>query len=142
MFNRVILRLTNGERKGQAFVLENETSCILGRSRDCTHRLNDPSYLVSRHHCQIKVSDPFVVVQDLGSLNGTYVNEQKIGQHIKGQTFEEALQEEHAEYPLWNGDELRIGDYVFKVQFDRPPPDSVSEPRAQEKLCPCDCSGY
>jgi predicted component of type VI protein secretion system len=53
MFNRVILRATNGEQKGREFVLENETRCILGRERDCSHPLDDPFYLVSRHHCQI-----------------------------------------------------------------------------------------
>jgi pSer/pThr/pTyr-binding forkhead associated (FHA) protein len=85
------------------------------------------------------VSAPTVRIQDLGSLNGTYVNDEKIGQRVKGQSFEEALQEEHAEYPLDDGDKLRIGDTIFQVEFDPPPPCPAAESRDQEKLSVCDC---
>jgi pSer/pThr/pTyr-binding forkhead associated (FHA) protein len=134
MFDRVILRATEGELKGQEFVLNNETSYILGRSKDCSHHLPDTFYVVSRHHCRINVSAPFIRIQDLGSLNGTYVNGEKIGQRGKNQSFEEALLEEHAEHPLWDGDELRIGVHVFRVEFDPPPPCAEAEVRDQEKL--------
>jgi pSer/pThr/pTyr-binding forkhead associated (FHA) protein len=140
MFDHVILRGTEGGLQGQALVLENEGSYILGRSRDCSPLLPDAHLMISRHHCQIKVSAPFVHVQDLGSLNGTYLNGEKIGQRVKGQSFEEALQEEHAEYPLWHGDRLRIGDNILQVEFDPPPPCAVAEPRDQEKLWSCDCA--
>jgi pSer/pThr/pTyr-binding forkhead associated (FHA) protein len=130
----------NGERKGQEFVLGNEADYILGRSRDCSLLLPDPHLLISRYHCRIKVSVPFVAIQDLGSLNGTYVNGEKIGQRDKGQSFEKGLQEEHAEYPLWDGDQLRIGDNVFQVEFDPPAPCAAAEPCDQERLWSCDCA--
>ncbi|MGH7172389.1 MAG: FHA domain-containing protein [Gemmataceae bacterium] len=139
MFDRVILHATAGGLKGQRLVLEDETSCILGRSRDCSHPLPGTMYMVSRHHCRIKVSAPFVRIQDLGSLNGTYVNDEKIGQRGQVQSFEEALQEEHAEHPLWHGDELRIGFNIFRVEFDPPPPCAAAEVRDQEKLWSCGC---
>ncbi|HMF12489.1 MAG TPA: FHA domain-containing protein [Gemmataceae bacterium] len=118
MFDRIVLRGTEGGLKGQEFALENETKYILGRSRECSLPLPDPYLQISRYHCRIKVSAPSVVIQDLGSLNGTYVNGEKIGQRRKEQSFEEALQEEHEKYPLWDGDQLRIGDHVFQVEFN------------------------
>lgn len=140
MFERVILHATEGMLKGQTFVLENETSCILGRSRDCSLRLPDTFYMVSRYHCRIKVSASLVHIQDLGSLNGTYVNDVKIGQRGKEQSFEEARQAEQAEHPLWHGDEVRIGCHAFRVEFDPPPPCAAAEVRDQERLWSGDCA--
>jgi pSer/pThr/pTyr-binding forkhead associated (FHA) protein len=140
MFDRVILRGTEGGFKGQAFVLENEGKYILGRARDCTLPLPDPFLRISRHHCGVKVSAPSVVIRDLGSLNGTYVNGEEIGRRDRNKSFEEALQEEHAEYPLGEGDQLQIGDNVFQVEFDPPAPCAADEPRDQQKLWTCDCA--
>jgi pSer/pThr/pTyr-binding forkhead associated (FHA) protein len=140
MFDRVILRALSGEEEGRELVLEDETRCILGRSRSCTYTLDDPQCRLSRHHCQIKVSAPHVRIQDLGSLNGTYVNGENIGQRVKGRSLEEALLEEHREFPLWDGDIVQIGGRSFQVEFDPPPPESTSEPRDQEQLWTCDCA--
>jgi pSer/pThr/pTyr-binding forkhead associated (FHA) protein len=134
MFDHVILSGIEGGLTGQKFVLENETSYILGRSPDCSIRIPATSYLVSRRHCRISVSARSVHIQDLGSLNGTYVNGEKIGQRGKSRSFEEALQEQHAEYPLWDGDILRIGNNIFQVEFAPPPPCAAAESRDQEKL--------
>jgi hypothetical protein len=45
---------------------------ILGRGTDCDLRLVDPG--VSRHHAELRVEDGQVVLVDLGSTNGTFVN--------------------------------------------------------------------
>ncbi|HEY7159088.1 MAG TPA: FHA domain-containing protein [Gemmataceae bacterium] len=140
MFERVILRVTNGERRGQEFVLENEADYILGRSRDCSCVLNDPFCLVSRHHCRVKVHAPFVGIQDLGSRNGTRVNGASIGRREKGQLFADIPQEGHAEHLLDEGDVIQIADYEFQVEFESAPPCAAAEPRDQEKLWSCDCA--
>ncbi len=49
---------------------------ILGRGTDCDLRLVDPG--VSRHHAEIRVEDGEVVLVDLGSTNGTFVNDQPV----------------------------------------------------------------
>jgi diguanylate cyclase (GGDEF)-like protein len=48
----------------------------LGRDADCDFQLQDPS--ISRKHCAFSRSGPLVAVEDLGSLNGVYVNEVKL----------------------------------------------------------------
>jgi hypothetical protein len=49
---------------------------ILGRGTDSDLRLVDPG--VSRHHAEIRVEDDEVVLVDLGSTNGTFVNGQPV----------------------------------------------------------------
>ncbi|MDG2014937.1 MAG: FHA domain-containing protein [Pirellulaceae bacterium] len=49
---------------------------VIGRGRDAGLTLPHP--LVSRNHCQLFESDGMLHVKDLNSLNGTYVNSQRI----------------------------------------------------------------
>ncbi len=49
---------------------------LLGRGTDCDLRLVDPG--VSRHHAEIRVEGPEIVLVDLGSTNGSFVNGQPI----------------------------------------------------------------
>ena len=49
---------------------------MLGRGTDCDLRLVDPG--VSRHHAELRVEDDEVVLVDLGSTNGTFVNSEPV----------------------------------------------------------------
>jgi hypothetical protein len=49
---------------------------LLGRGTDCDLRLVDPG--VSRHHAELRIEDGEVVLVDLGSTNGTFVNGQPV----------------------------------------------------------------
>jgi len=49
---------------------------MLGRGTDCDLRLVDPG--VSRHHAELRVEGEEVVLVDLGSTNGTFVNGEPI----------------------------------------------------------------
>ncbi|HEY7326773.1 MAG TPA: FHA domain-containing protein [Gemmataceae bacterium] len=139
MFERVILHVTSGPMMGQDLILKNGADCTLGRSTDCSLCIADPFALVSRRHCRIKVSAPLVRIQDLGSLNGTYVNGEKIGQRGREEPFEKALTREHTEYPLWQGDKLQLGNAVFQVELDPPPSCAEAETRNQEELWSSEC---
>ncbi|HEX2048247.1 MAG TPA: FHA domain-containing protein [Acidimicrobiales bacterium] len=80
-----------GPNAGSKFVLEGDVTRA-GRHPDSDIFLDDIT--VSRRHAEIhRVGDGYVV-RDAGSLNGTYLNRERI---------EEA--------PLSNGDELQIGKF-------------------------------
>ena len=53
---------------------------ILGRGQDAGIRLDDE--LVSRKHCSITFDGKSVIVKDLGSTNGTYVDGQPVSELV------------------------------------------------------------
>lgn len=68
---------------------------LVGRSSGCQLVLDDS--MVSRRHAEIAVSDDAVVVQDLGSVNGIYVNARRVQNSQR----------------LNDGDRLQIGQREF-----------------------------
>ena len=60
-----------------------------------------PERQVSRHHARIRQESGRLVLEDLGSKNGTFVN----GHQVAGPT------------PLINGDEIWIGRSVARMRF-------------------------
>src|SRR5690348_11136009 len=113
----VTLTLVSGHLDRAAYVFEERTTSVVGRSRDCSPRLpNDEHHrTVSRHHCLLDINPPAIRVRDFGSLNGTYVNGRKIGQRAREETPEEAAAGNYPEHDLADGDEIRIGDTVFRI---------------------------
>ncbi len=53
---------------------------IIGRGRQASLVLPHP--LVSRRHCEIVEHNGFLLVRDLGSMNGTFVDQHRIQQEI------------------------------------------------------------
>jgi pSer/pThr/pTyr-binding forkhead associated (FHA) protein len=90
-----ILLVKRGPNVGSRFVLDAEVTRT-GRHPDSDIFLDDIT--VSRRHAEFVRQGAGYVVRDTGSLNGTYVNRERI---------EEA--------PLANGDEVQIGK--FKLVF-------------------------
>ncbi len=80
-----------GGLAGEVFSLESERITI-GRSPDCDVFLDDVT--VSRRHANLVRQGPIFVLEDQGSLNGTFLNRRRI---------------ESAE--LADGDEVQIGKY-------------------------------
>ena len=117
----LLLLRDRGERR--RFPLANDVVTI-GRSEGCDLRI--PLGDVSRKHCTLVQSEGQILVQDLGSSNGTYVN---------GKRVQEAS--------LRAGDQIRIGSLRFTVQIDGSPSEdeaaamqSVSERTAPETSAP------
>ena len=52
----------------------------LGRHPDNTHQVLDR--IVSKEHCHIDLEDGRFVLKDLGSLNGTFVNGERVGNRV------------------------------------------------------------
>ncbi len=74
---RVGLRLVRGARANETIALDDNQTVVLGRGTEATFRIQDPS--ISRRHCQISNTPRGLLIADLGSSNGTYVNGQRLG---------------------------------------------------------------
>lgn len=94
-----ILVLRGGEGEGDHFVLSAAVTNI-GRHADSDISLDDIT--VSRRHCEISHEDDSFVVRDVGSLNGTYVNQTRVDLIV-----------------LTQGDEIQIGKFHL-VFLERP----------------------
>jgi pSer/pThr/pTyr-binding forkhead associated (FHA) protein len=75
---------------------------VVGRSGQSSLMVRQP--FVSRWHCEIYEHDGELVVRDLDSANGTFVN----GLRIDGPTL------------LFPGDQLRVGTVVFRAEYTLP----------------------
>lgn len=98
------LILRSGKRSGRRIPLP-EGEVIIGRDEEgCRIRLTSSD--VSRHHCRLRCrADDGVIVTDLGSRNGTFINEIRI----------------NAPTSLAPGDLLRVGPFVFQTPGHKPP---------------------
>jgi pSer/pThr/pTyr-binding forkhead associated (FHA) protein len=84
---------------------------VIGRKTDADLRI--PLREVSREHCRLSLNGKKVVLHDLDSGNGTYVNEQRIVQAT-----------------LKPGDRIKVGPVVFTIQIDGMPK-KISPPAPQ-----------
>jgi FHA domain/zinc-ribbon domain len=82
---------SGGGMAGQSFQPP-EGRTLIGRSPECAIFLDDVT--VSRRHAELVREGDAITIRDLGSLNGTYVNRQR----IESKTLEE-------------DDEVQIGKY-------------------------------
>ncbi|HWF30930.1 MAG TPA: FHA domain-containing protein [Solirubrobacteraceae bacterium] len=87
-----------GHEEGMIYDIDGDL--VLGRGDRAEIRLEDP--FASSRHARIFSQGNAVVVEDLGSTNGTYLNE-------------EVLQTPR---PLHPGDRVRIGDSEFTFEVD------------------------
>ena len=70
------LRFISGKYQGGEYPLPANREIVVGRSSELDMVLVED--MVSRRHAKIIVSDEQIVIQDLGSTNGTFVNGEKI----------------------------------------------------------------
>jgi pSer/pThr/pTyr-binding forkhead associated (FHA) protein len=74
----------------------------IGRVEDNTFQIAEPS--VSSHHCEVLLRGNEVIVRDLNSTNGSFINGEKI-----------------TEKALKPGQTLRLGQIEMRLETDAPP---------------------
>ena len=75
----LLLRIENGSREGHTVSVGNQ-SVTIGAGGDCTLVLDEAA--ISRHHAEVTPAKGGVFVRDLGSTNGTFVNDAKIQEAV------------------------------------------------------------
>src|SRR5215469_1097532 len=85
---------------GRTHDLKAEKTTV-GRVEDNTFQIAEPS--VSSHHCEVLTKGDEVIVKDLNSTNGTFINGEKV-----------------SESPLKPGQILRLGQIEMRLETDTP----------------------
>ncbi len=111
------LRFISGKYQGGEFPLRMDREIIIGRSSDLDMVLVED--MVSRKHAKIATTGGQVIIQDLGSTNGTFVNGEKI-----------------KKVRLKEGDRILIGTSIIKlVAVDGAAGvDTMSDAEARDRL--------
>jgi FHA domain-containing protein len=95
---RLVVERAPGHDAGMIYDLDGDF--VLGRGDRAEIRLEDP--FASARHARIYEQGNIVVIEDLGSTNGTYLNEELL----------------ETPRPLHPGDRVRIGDSEFAFEVD------------------------
>lgn len=90
------LIIQTGKHQGKTIDLAG-MDCIIGRHESCKIRIASED--VSKQHCRLKHKADGVYLKDLGSRNGTFLNDQPIADEVK----------------IKPGDLLRIGPMTFLI---------------------------
>jgi predicted component of type VI protein secretion system len=93
---KLTLEIQNGNNHGKTLTLRGPEA-VLGRAHGSAVRI--PSGDVSRKHCRLCITANKVTLEDLNSLNGTYLNARRI----------EGIRE------VRSGDRIRVGPVTFLV---------------------------
>ena len=112
------LRIVSGPAAGSQIPMGG--AFVIGRATTGLGRLGDDPEL-SREHARItRGPGGALVVEDLGSTNGTYVNDQRIG----------------APAELRPGDRIRVGETTLEVSTEAAPARPASAPVAAQRPAP------
>jgi hypothetical protein len=95
---RVTLRVLAGPHRNREFTFDQHDTFLIGRS-DTAHLSLPHDKFFSRHHCLLEIAPPRCFLRDLGSMNGTFVNNQRV-----------------AEVFLRSGDRIQGGETVLEVE--------------------------
>ncbi len=113
MTRQLRLKVIAGDHFGEEFVFKTHGAYIIGRSKHCALQIpNDQDMRISRQHVLLLFESEKTRVRDLGSKNGTLVNEKPLppGAITENPTIETPQDKE-----LKKGDKVTIGNTVFLV---------------------------
>jgi pSer/pThr/pTyr-binding forkhead associated (FHA) protein len=110
----VELFVLTGPDAGRSFQLGPQS--VLGRDPTASVHLLDAE--VSRRHASLTIDEGRLLVEDLGSSNGTFVDEERIG----------------GEAEVYPGSQLRVGQTVIEVRASQPAGDPENLPATKVPL--------
>jgi pSer/pThr/pTyr-binding forkhead associated (FHA) protein len=107
MADTVRLTVVTGPHVGRRFCFRGASNCVVGRAPECDLRFfgTERDRRVSRHHCELVIDAPMLLVHDLGSTNGTYLNGHRLA------TGPETLSKSRS------GDVVTVGGTSFQVDM-------------------------
>jgi serine/threonine-protein kinase len=115
--NRLTVTTRDLDFKDKEFSFETGDLCVIGRADDCEIQL--PGYFlhagISRHHCMIEVEAANAWVRDLGSLNGTLLNGELIGQRRGSNAAINSAVNGCLRRQLHDGDEIKVGNVILSI---------------------------
>ena len=108
MAQKPLLEIQSGKHKGRKIRIT-DLETIIGRGDDAKIRISSKD--VSRHHCILIATSAGILVKDLGSSNGTFVN----GRPVENEVL------------LQSGGTLAIGPMIFKLLGTNIPADTPED---------------
>ncbi len=116
------IQVTNRKTKQTKGYQFTQHAVIFGRQQNCDVMLESAS--ISRRHAKLTLNKELVEIEDLGSGNGTLVNQVKIPTKEK--------------VPLKPEDNVRIEEYEIKIQLalEKPVAEEMTEPAPNRKPLP------
>jgi len=138
MAGKIVLKVTTGPIQGQSFIFDEHDTFVFGRGEDCHARLPADDKTASRHHFILEANPPDARLRDLGSLNGTYVNNIKHGGRPENLSPEKARSLSYPDVDLRDGDTIKVGDTTFNIRIEIPAKCSecgIEIPYNFQKLC-------
>jgi eukaryotic-like serine/threonine-protein kinase len=109
---RVTLKVLEGPYAGRDFTFDQHDTFLIGRG-DNAHLYLPEDKFFSRHHCLIEIAPPRVFLRDLGSTNGTFVNNQRVTEAF-----------------LSSGDRIQGGATVLQVEVQAEQPVTIDNSEA------------
>lgn len=116
---KIVLVVASGVHTGKEIAVPG-TQFVIGRDEGCNLRPASPA--ISKRHCSIYVKDNDVYIQDLGSTNGTIVNDAAVS----------------GEQRLVTGDRVKVGplDFTMKITVIEKRSDGTPLPEALKSVAP------
>jgi hypothetical protein len=88
-----------GPDQGKAYPLTANTTTLIGRGRTANVQLADPH--ASRSHCQVKMEGGRILVEDLDSASGVFVNDARVRSQA-----------------IRPGDVIRVGSTLLRLEWE------------------------
>lgn len=117
------LVVEEGEQAGSEFEIPPEAEAgqvVLGRHKSCTIKLRGGG--LSRQHCSLRYDGQRLLIEDLGSTNGTKVNDLYVSEKTE----------------LKEGDRITIGTVCLVVKYPEPDQEETPAPQPAEEASPAE----